>query len=71
MNFTQKELDFIRNELGIQVLEEETNVNTLEEIWDAACEIEIEESNKLDVLSERGMMAVSLVTKLGDGTSNE
>lgn len=71
MNFTQKELDFIRNELGIQVLEEETNVNTLEEIWDAACEIEIEESNKLDVLTERGMMAVSLVTKLGDGTSNE
>ena len=71
MKFTQKELDFIRNELGIQVLEEETNVNTLEEIWDAACEIEIEESNKLDVLSERGIMAVNLVTKLGEGTNNE
>lgn len=38
----------------------------LEEIQDAAFEIEIEESNKSDILSERGRAAVHLVTRLGE-----
>ena len=66
MRFTQKELDFIKNELNIQASEEETNKDTLEKIWEAACEFEIVESNRLDVLTEKGYLAVGLVTKLGE-----
>lgn len=66
MKFTAAEVDFIRTELGIQVSEEEKDEKTLEKIWEAACEIEIEESNRLDELTEKGRVAVDLVTKLGE-----
>lgn len=66
MKFTREELEFIRTELAIQADEEESREAVLEEIWEAACEIEIEESNRLEELTPRGNMAVSLVTKLGE-----
>lgn len=66
MRFTPEEADFIRTQLGIQVSAEENEERVLEEIWEAACEVEIEESNQLEELTEKGKMAVSLVTKLSD-----
>lgn len=65
MRFSPEEAAFIRAELGIQVSENETDDSILEDIWEAACEIEVEESNRLDVLTLRGKMAVALVTKIG------
>lgn len=65
MRFSPEEAAFIRTELGIQVSENETDDSILEDIWEAACEIEMEESNRLDVLTLRGKMAVALVTKIG------
>lgn len=65
MRFSPEEAAFIRTELGIQVSENETDDSILEDIWEAACEIEVEESNRLDVLTLRGKMAVALVTKIG------
>lgn len=66
MKFSLDEVTFIRTELGIQVSEDETDDAILEDIWNSACEIEVEESNRLDELTPRGKMAVELVTKLGD-----
>lgn len=65
MRFSPEEAAFIRTELGIQVSENETDDSILEDIWEVACEIEVEESNRLDVLTLRGKMAVALVTKIG------
>ena len=65
MRFSPEEAAFIRTELGIQVSENETDDSILEDIWEAACEIEVEESNRLDVLTLRGKMAVAMVTKIG------
>lgn len=66
MKFTQEEVKFICDELNITISKEENNENILEQIWEAACEIEIEESNRLDMLTPKGRMAVNLVTKLGE-----
>ena len=38
----------------------------MDDIWEAACEIEIEESNNLKELTPQGKLAVGLVTKLGE-----
>lgn len=65
MRFSTAELEFIRKELSIQANENEERTEVLEQIWEEACEIEIEESDRLEVLTPRGEMAVSLVTKLG------
>jgi len=67
MKFSKAEIEFIRSELGIEVGETEENEETLCAIQDAAFEVEAEESNRLDKLSDRGKMAVSLVTRLGGG----
>lgn len=66
MKFTAEELDFIRKELKIQAKEEETREEVLDQIWEEACSIEVEESNHLAELTSKGRMAVHLVTKLGD-----
>lgn len=67
MKFSKAEIEFIRSELGIEVGETEENEETLCAIQDAAFEVEAEESNRLDKLSDRDKMAVSLVTRLGGG----
>lgn len=66
MRFTREEMNFIQDVIGISVNEEETNEEILQRIWEEACEIEIEESNHLDELTDKGKMAVNLVTKLGE-----
>lgn len=66
MRFTKEELDFIRTVLRIDAQEEETRESVLDDIWEAACEIEIEESNNLKELTPQGKLAVNLVTKLGE-----
>ena len=66
MKFSQEELDFIRRELGIEAREEEEDAEILGRIWEEACEIEIAESNQHQVLTEKGNMAVRLVTRLGE-----
>lgn len=66
MKFTEKEVDFINNILKITVSEEETNEDILDKIWEEACEIEIYESAILEELTEKGRIAVGLVTKLGE-----
>ena len=65
MTFSAAELKFIREELSILANENEERKEILEQIWEEACEVEIEESNRLDRLTPRGKLAVSLVTKLG------
>ena len=64
--FTEKEVEFINEELGIAVADEENDENILEKIWEEACEFEIYESAKLKELTEKGRIAVGLVTKLGE-----
>lgn len=66
MKFTEKEVEFINEELGIAVADEENDENILEKIWEEACEFEIYESAKLEELTEKGRIAVGLVTKLGE-----
>ena len=66
MKFSKEELVFIRDELGIDAEESVIDEVLLEEIQDAAFEIEVAESNKSDILSERGRAAVHLVTRLGE-----
>ena len=66
MKFTEKEVEFINEELGIAVADEENDENILEKIWEEACEFEIYESAKLKELTEKGRIAVGLVTKLGE-----
>jgi hypothetical protein len=66
MKFTEKEVDFINNILKITVSEEETNEDILDKIWEEACEIEIYESAISEELTEKGRIAVGLVTKLGE-----
>ena len=66
MKFSNEELDFIRKDLGIDAKQEETDEDLLVRIQDAAFEIEVEESNRLEELSARGKIAVDLVTKLGN-----
>ena len=66
MKFSNEELAFIRKDLGIDAKQEETDEALLVRIQDAAFEIEIEESNRLEELSARGKIAVDLVTKLGN-----
>lgn len=66
MKFSNKELAFIRKDLGIDAKQEETDEDLLVRIQDAAFEIEVEESNRLEELSARGKIAVDLVTKLGN-----
>lgn len=66
MKFSKEEIDFICDVLKIPVKEEETDESVLDHIWNEACEIEIEESNRLETLTPKGEMAVKLVTKLGD-----
>lgn len=66
MIFTKDELEFIQTVLGISAERVETREEVLDEIWEEACEIEIEESNRLDELTVRGKMAVNLVTKFGE-----
>ena len=65
MIFSKEELKFIREELGIDIGEEVIDEELLCKIQDEAFEIEIEESNRLEELTERGKMAVHLVTRLG------
>lgn len=62
MRFTEKELAFIRDELKIEANREETREDVLDRIWDEACEVEIDESF-VETLTERGKMAVALVTR--------
>ena len=66
MRFDQKEIQFIRDILHVNVREEENDGEVLDEIWEAAAEIETAESNRYEVLSEHGQMAVSLITKIGN-----
>ena len=66
MRFDQKEIQFIRDILHVNVREEENDGEVLDQIWEAAAEIETAESNRHEVLSERGQMAVSLITKIGN-----
>lgn len=66
MKFTEKEVDFINNILKITVSEEETNEDILDKIWEETCEIEIYESAISEELTEKGRIAVGLVTKLGE-----
>ena len=66
MKFSNEELDFIRKDLGIDAKQEETDEDLLVRIQDAAFEIEVEESNRLEELSAKGKIAVDLVTKLGN-----
>lgn len=69
MKFTKEELDFIRTPLQINAREDESREDVLNNIWEEACEIEIDESNRLEELTDQGRMAVHLVTKIG-GTGN-
>ena len=66
MKSSNEELAFIRMNLGIDAEQEETDEDLLVRIQDAAFEIEVEESNRLEELSARGKIAVVLVTKLGN-----
>lgn len=66
MKFSNEELAFIRKDLGIDAEQEKTDEDLLVRIQDAAFEIEVEESNRLEELSARGKIAVDLVTKLGN-----
>ena len=66
MKFSNEELAFIRKDLGIDAEQEKTDEDLLVRIQDAAFEIEIEESDRLEELSARGKIAVDLVTKLGN-----
>lgn len=66
MKFTKEELVFIRTVLQIDAQEEENREEVLDDIWEAACDIEVEESNRLEELTPRGKLAVGLVTKLGE-----
>lgn len=66
MRFDQKEIQFIRDILHVNVREEENDGEVLDQIWEAAAEIETAESNRYEVLSEHGQMAVSLITKIGN-----
>lgn len=66
MRFDQKEIQFIRDILHVNVREEENDGEVLDQIWEAAAEIETAESNRYEVLPEHGQMAVSLITKIGN-----
>ncbi len=66
MKFTQAELTFIREKLGINAEQDETREDILARIQDEAFEIEIEESNRLDELTDAGKLAADLVTRLGE-----
>ena len=68
MKFSEEEICFIRNVLGIEVGAEETQGDVLDQIWEEAAEIEVAESNQKEVLSEVGQMAVYLVTKIGNAS---
>ena len=60
MKFSKEELDFIKKNVGKEVPEEVTIDELLDEIWDAAAEVEAWEENHLDELTEEGRIAVSL-----------
>lgn len=66
MKFTQAELTFIREKLAINAEQDETREDILARIQDEAFEIEIEESNRLDELTDAGKLAAELVTRLGE-----
>ena len=70
MTLVQKE--FICDEAGISI--EELNAASekqLDEIYDMLCEIEIEESISDSELSDRGKLAESLVTLMGNALAED
>ena len=66
MIFSKEELRFINKELNLDAHEEEKDEALLRQIQEAAFEIELRESNRLEELTPRGVVAARLVTRLGE-----
>lgn len=72
MQMTLAQKKFICDEAGISI--EELNAASgkqLDEIYDMLCEIEIEESISDSELSDRGKLAESLVTLMGNAIAED